>query len=145
VRWLRRSLVALLAVGTLAVAAAAATLWVLGSESGTSWLAGRVLPRAAPIVTVARVRGTLLGGLVLEDVRVRLPRDEVDIDSLSLRWNSAAALLGTLEFGTATANRVDYRRIAGPPSTGQVPAAPFRSQSGAAPWRKPRSRSASAR
>jgi translocation and assembly module TamB len=124
-KWLRRGLIVLLGVGTLAVAAAAVVLWLLGGERGTAWLTARVLPRAAPMLTVARVRGTLLGGLVLEDVRLRLPRDELDIDTLTLVWDSNAAFAGTLAFKSAAAGRVAYRRVPGPPSTGPVPAAPL--------------------
>src|SRR5262245_61401714 len=102
-KWLRRGAIALLCVGTLAVAAASLFLWVLGGERGTAWLVARVLPQAAPILTVASVRGTLLRGLVLEDVRLRLPRDELDIDTLTLVWNSNAALTGTLAFDSAVA------------------------------------------
>jgi autotransporter translocation and assembly factor TamB len=84
-RWLTHTLAGLLVLGTLAVALAAGLLFVLASEGGTHWLAARVLARTGPQLTIRRVDGTLLGGLVLEDVRLRLSRDELDIGRLALK------------------------------------------------------------
>jgi hypothetical protein len=125
-KWLRRGLIILLGLGTLAVATAAAGLWFLSSERGTAWLAERLLARTGPALTVGRVRGSLLAGVVIEDVRLRLPRDELDIESLTLEWNPTAALVGTLGFDRATATGAAYRRV---PATadpgGALPALPL--------------------
>ena len=48
---------------------------------------------------------------MLEDVRIRLTRDELDIDRLALSWNAGAALLGTLAFDPVDAGAVAYRRL----------------------------------
>ena len=77
-KWLRRSVLSLLGLVVLAGAAAGAVLWLIASEAGTAWLAARLLARTGPALTVGRVGGTWLGRLVLEDVRLRLPRDELD-------------------------------------------------------------------
>jgi autotransporter translocation and assembly factor TamB len=90
-KWLSRSLVVLLGLLTLGVAFAALALWLLGSEAGTSWVFHRILARAGSALTVGRTSGTFLGGFVLEDVRVRLSRDELDIDRLELSWDADAA------------------------------------------------------
>ena len=110
-RWLSRTLVVLLALGTLVVAFAAFVLWLLGSDTGTSWVFHRLLARAGSAITVERTSGTFLGGFVLEDVRIRLTRDELDIDRLALSWNAGAALLGTLAFDPVDAGAVAYRRL----------------------------------
>ncbi len=110
-RWLSRTLVLLLALGTLVVAFAASVLWLLGSDTGTSWVFHRLLARAGSAITVERTSGTFLGGFVLEDVRIRLTRDELDIDRLALSWNAGAALLGTLAFDPVDAGAVAYRRL----------------------------------
>ncbi|HUL82560.1 MAG TPA: hypothetical protein VL131_10460, partial [Gammaproteobacteria bacterium] len=115
-RWLTRALVILLAFGTLALALAAGMLFVLASESGTQWLAARVLARTSPQLTIGRVDGSLLGGVVVEDVRLRLTRDELDIGRLALKWEPAAALLGQIELRAARASRVAYRKL--PPTGG---------------------------
>ena len=109
--WLRRTLFALLGLGVLAAAAVGAGQWLLGTEAGTAWALDHVLARASG-VAVGRVRGTLLGGVVLENVRVRLPRDELDVASLALDWDAAAVLRGTLAFRSAAATSTAYRRVA---------------------------------
>jgi translocation and assembly module TamB len=47
-------------------------------------------------------------------VRVRLTRDELDIDRLALEWNANAALLGALAFESVEAGAVAYRRLPPP-------------------------------
>ncbi|HET7132320.1 MAG TPA: hypothetical protein VFJ95_08725, partial [Gammaproteobacteria bacterium] len=110
-RWLHRTLAGLLALGTLAVAAVAAAFWLLASQSGTDWLMARVRPRIEPAFRIGRVTGTLLGGLALEDVHVRLTRDEVDFARLDVTWNVGQALLGVVAFDTAHVTPVEYRRL----------------------------------
>ncbi len=123
--WLRRSLFVVLGLGVLAALGAAAGLWLLGTESGTAWALERWLARV-PVITVGRTHGSLLGGLVVEDVRVRLPHDELDIARLALDWDPAAALGGTLAFRRAAATTAAYRRVAGTTAdTGQWPELPF--------------------
>ena len=119
-RWLKRGAWALVVLALLACAGAATLLSVVGSERGTAWLIGRLLA-GAPQVTVARVRGTLLDGIVLEGVQLRTERDELDIDSLALDWNGAAMLTRTLSFDRADASRAVYRRIPGVSERGSGP------------------------
>ena len=109
--WRHRGLFALLGAGVLAGAGIAAGMWLLGTQAGTVWALDRVLARASG-VAVGRVGGTLLGGVVLENVRVRLPRDELDVASLALDWDASAALRGTLAFRAAAATSAAYRRVA---------------------------------
>ena len=110
-RWLTHTLAGLLVLGTLAVALAGGALWLVATESGTRWAFARVLARTGPELTIGRVSGSLLGGLVVEDVRLRLTRDELDIPRLALQWKPAAALIGEIEFGAARASPVAYRKL----------------------------------
>ena len=67
-RWLTHTLAGLLLLGTLAVALAGAALWLVATMRA---LVGR--SRAclrAQAFTIGRVNGSLLGGLVVEDVRL---------------------------------------------------------------------------
>ena len=111
-KWLKRSVWVVVGLALLAAAGFGALIWAIGTEPGSVWLVHRLLA-GAPEVTVARIRGSLLDGLVLEDVRLRTTRDELDIDSLALGWNGPALLGGTLAFADADALRVTYRRLPG--------------------------------
>ena len=110
-RWLTHTLAGLLVLGTLALALAGAALWLLATESGTRWAFARVLARTGPELTIGRVSGSLLGGLVVEDLRLRLTRDELDIPRLTLQWKPAPALIGEIEFAAARASNVAYRKL----------------------------------
>jgi len=110
-RWLTHTLAGLLVLGTLAVALAGGAFWLVATESGTRWAFAQVLSRTGPELTIARVNGSLLGGLVVEDVRLRLTRDELDIGRLTLQWKPAAALIGKIEFAAARASPVAYRKL----------------------------------
>jgi translocation and assembly module TamB len=109
-RWVKRALIVTLALAVLAALGAGSLLWVIGSESGTRWLVARLLA-ATPELTIARQRGSLREGLVLEGIAWRSARDELDIDSLALDWDAAAAIAGTLAFDRAAASRASYRRL----------------------------------
>ncbi len=124
-RWLRSSLLALLAPGVLLGLVTGAGLWLLGTESGTTWWMQRVLARMGPAVTIGRIEGSLLRGVVLEDIRIRLPRDELDIARLALTWDPTAALAGTLAFGRAVATTADYRHIDASAEPTALPELPF--------------------
>jgi translocation and assembly module TamB len=124
-RWLKAGAIVLSAFVFVALAGAAAVLWVAATEGGTAWLVRRLLA-GAPTVSIERVRGSLLGGLSLEGVRLRTPRDELDIDSLDLDWNAPALLTGVLAFERAVAARATYRRVPGVTAPGGgAPALPW--------------------
>jgi translocation and assembly module TamB len=116
-KWLKRALIVTLTLAVLAALGGASLLWVIGSESGTRWLVARLLA-ATPGLTIARQRGSLREGLVLEGVAWRSARDELHIDSLSLDWDAAAVLAGALAFDRAAASRASYRRLPGAADTG---------------------------
>ena len=118
--WRKRTALALALLIALVILGGAGALWVAGTEAGTAWLVGRLLADA-PQVTIARIRGTLLEGIVLESVRLRTARDELDIDSLALDWRPAALLAGTLAFDRADAARATYRRVPGIAASGGGP------------------------
>ena len=123
--WRHRGLFALLGAGVLAGAGIAAAMWLLGTQAGAVWAFDRVLARSSG-VAVERVSGTLLGGVMLENVRVRLPHDELDVASLALDWEASAALRGTLAFRTAAATSAAYRRVApGAADAAPPPELPF--------------------
>jgi translocation and assembly module TamB len=122
-RWLARTVAILLAIGTLALALAFAALWTIGSERGTDWLLAQVLARTGSTLTIDATSGSLLGGLDLTDVRVRLARDELDIPQLHLEWNATAALAGSAAFRNVRAAPVAYRRL--PPNGAPTSGGPF--------------------
>jgi len=102
------------AVVALAGLVVAGGAWIVGTETGTAWLVQRLLARAAGGgLRVERISGSLLDGLVLENVRLRWPRDELDISRLVLVLDRSAALGGTLAFTRAEAAEVAYRRLTG--------------------------------
>src|SRR5215831_10046824 len=105
-RWLTHTLAGLLVLGTLAMALVGGALWLVATEAGARWAFERVLARTGPELTIGRVNGSLLGGLVVEDVRLRLTRDELDIPRLVAQWKPAAALIGEIEFGSVRASPV---------------------------------------
>ena len=110
----------MLGVVLLAGAAVTGVLWVIGTEAGTAWLVRRLISDA-PGFSIAIIRGSLLEGVSLQGVRLLTPRDELDIDSLTLAWNGSALLTGSLAFDRADASRAAYRRLAGGTAGGGGP------------------------
>ena len=110
-RWLLRSLLAMGALCALVLVFVTALLWVLGSEQGAAWIVGRLTQRTNGAINVGRVEGTLLGGIRLTNVAIRLARDEVDIPTLTFSWAVAASLSGDLVLDDVRAGAVQYRRL----------------------------------
>jgi len=119
-KWLKRSALALAVLVFIALAGVGAVFWAVGTDSGTTWLVRRLVA-AAPQLSIDSIRGSLLGGVRLEGVRMRTPRDELDIDSLTLEWNAPALLAGVLAFRRADATRAVYRRVPDVPGGGGGP------------------------
>jgi translocation and assembly module TamB len=120
VRWLKRSALVLLALSLVAFAGVAAVFWAIGTESGTNWLVQRLVA-AVPPLSIESVRGSLLGNLRLEGVRLRTARDELDIDVLEVAWNAPALLTGVLAFERAAASNAIYRRVPSNAPAGRGP------------------------
>jgi translocation and assembly module TamB len=120
VTWRKRTALALALLVALAMLGGAGALWVVGTQAGTAWLVGRLLADA-PQVTIARIRGSLLGGVRLEGVRLRTARDELDIESLTLDWRPASLFAGMLAFDRADVSGATYRRVPGVAAAGGGP------------------------
>jgi translocation and assembly module TamB len=124
-RWLKRGALVLLALSLLTAAGVGAVFWAIGTESGANWLVQRLVAIAPPL-TIERVRGSLLGNLRLEAVRLRTARDELDIEVLELAWNAPALLTGVLAFERAAATSAVYRRVpSDAPAGGGPPELPW--------------------
>lgn len=80
-------LVAALA-GTVAVA------WLAGTTEGARWLLESVSRHTPLKITAQVVEGRLLDHLRLTGVRLALPQQEVEIESLDLRWQALLLLSG---------------------------------------------------
>ncbi|HXS78732.1 MAG TPA: translocation/assembly module TamB domain-containing protein [Gammaproteobacteria bacterium] len=109
-KWLKRSAIGLSILGVLVLGGGAAVLWAVGTENGTTWLVRRLLA-GAPQLSIEDIRGTLLGGLRLEGVRLRTVSNELDIDYLVLQWDAPAALTRVLAFRSAESGNATYRRV----------------------------------
>lgn len=108
VRILLRCLVVLAAIGVLAAGAVA---WLLGTEAGTRWLLARALERAEPYVTAGAASGTLLGTLVVRDLRLSLPGHEITIPRVSVTPELAPLLGGTLHVRALDAAVIEHRQV----------------------------------
>ena len=58
-RWLKRGAIGLCVLAVVVLAGVGAAYWAVGTESGTTWLVGRLLARA-PQISIDRVSGSLL-------------------------------------------------------------------------------------
>ena len=75
--WRKRVAVALGVLGALLLALLGALTWVIGSERGTTWLITTFVS-APPAFTVGRIEGTLLDGVALGDVAIRMNADRIE-------------------------------------------------------------------
>jgi translocation and assembly module TamB len=102
---------ALLAV-LLACAGTASLLWVTGTERGAAWAFALAEERSQGRFSVAEVRGTLLSGVTVTALEVRLPEDVIQAEEVTLVWDARTLLRGALVIDALESGPVLYRRLA---------------------------------
>lgn len=96
----------LLALALLLALLIAATFGVLGTQTGTSWLANTVKQRLNNHMTWQSLSGSILSQIDLTGLRVNEPGLELSADSVSVSWNPRRLLEGALEIEALAANGV---------------------------------------
>jgi translocation and assembly module TamB len=109
-RWLVLSINALAALLLIAIGAAA---WLLASERGTQWLLAPFLNRAASVLAVGRIEGTLLDELTLGDVAIDVNGDRITIAQLRLKLDLGQILRRALVIEELHSTHIMYTRGAG--------------------------------
>jgi translocation and assembly module TamB len=108
VRW-RRVFFGLAGLVVLtAIAAGATLLWVVRTDSGTSWLMRQVVARAGQALEIGAVSGTLLEGIATTRVRIVLANAEIEIDRLSVKASLSELFARRLVIYELTAETVRY-------------------------------------
>lgn len=93
--------------GALAVAGTLA--WLAGTTEGARWLLASVSRHTALKIAARQVEGRIFGHLRLAGVRVALPRKEMELDSLELRWQPLLLLAGEVAVKELTLRGVRVR------------------------------------
>ena len=124
--WRKRVAVAFGVLGALLLALLGVLTWVIGSERGTTWLITTFVS-APPAFTVGRIEGTLLDGVALGDVAIRMNADRIEARDVevTLAWRSL--LERTVVIDLFRASSVTYLRgpAAGEPRRLRLPELPF--------------------
>ncbi|MEX1197578.1 MAG: translocation/assembly module TamB domain-containing protein [Pseudohongiellaceae bacterium] len=99
---------------------------LLSTQGGSRWVIGQALQRVNSDTLEIRhdtIQGSLLGGLTLRDLEVRLADNQVTVGSLELVWQPASLLGGTLIIDRlhASAVSVDWHTA---PGDADVPPGP---------------------
>ena len=76
------------------VAGALVLGWVVGTTDGARWLLRTVSSYSGTNISAGEVRGRLVDRLHLTDVRILLPQQQVEVESLELRWKPVLLLSG---------------------------------------------------
>lgn len=96
---LRRLLITLAALAGLVLLLLAALAAVISTPAGSRWAlnqAGAMAATASLEIGVGRQSGTLLRGLQLQDLSLRLGANRIAVQTLQVRWNPFSLLGGTL-------------------------------------------------
>ncbi len=76
--------------------------WLVGTEDGIRWLMERVSRHSQVRIGADRVEGRLADRLLLGGVRITLPMQQVEVDSLELSWKPLLLLSGMLGISDLT-------------------------------------------
>ena len=112
-RLTRKILGAALAIA-LSATAIAVVVWISATTQGTRWLLTSVVPLSGVGFSAQRIEGNISEHLLLTGVRVSLPHQIMDFDSLELRWKPLLLLAGTVGIQELTLNGVHIQDNAPP-------------------------------
>ncbi|NVK40876.1 MAG: translocation/assembly module TamB domain-containing protein [Oceanospirillaceae bacterium] len=119
-RWTLRVLLGLLLLLLLLLGAVAA----IGlTETGTSWLVGRVQPLLPGELSYRDLRGRLLGRLELEGLEYRQQALQLTAGRVEFAWTPAALLQGRLQLDSVGVDVLDLKLPPGTESPEQTPPA----------------------
>lgn len=114
-RWILLVLSVVLACGVLLVA------WLLGSESGFRWLAGRVDQFAGSRLEIRAVSGSLASPLRIGRLSIRTASQHFQFDDLALDWQPSALLRWHLQIDRLGARRLFIESIGTPEKEAGAP------------------------
>jgi translocation and assembly module TamB len=114
----------LAAVGALVGAVA----WLAGTTAGARWLLDTVSRHSQVKIVVRQVEGRILDHLRVAGVRVVAPQQEVEIDSLELRWQPFILLTGRVAVNELALQGVRVRDNT--PASGKPPELAWPGRSG---------------
>ncbi|MCK9259699.1 MAG: translocation/assembly module TamB domain-containing protein [Azoarcus sp.] len=84
-------------------------VWGLATESGLKLIAGLARSAAPGLLTLGEVRGRLIGPLEVDDLALRMPDLELELEVLHLDWAPRALLSGRVQVADLTIARLDVR------------------------------------
>lgn len=103
-------------VAVIAVIAIGVGAWFANSKTGTAWLVGFVERRARPALTINSVDGTLIGGVELGGVHVKLPGRTLSADHVAMSFDPLSLLTGAVVVAKLSVDHATYRQSADPPA-----------------------------
>ena len=102
-RLTRKSRGALLAMG-LAGGTLAFVLWAVTTTAGSRWVLTALVPRSGINFSAQKIEGQISDHLLLTAVRITLAQQQLEIDSLELRWKPLLLLKGRIAVAELTLN-----------------------------------------
>ncbi|HUF71421.1 MAG TPA: translocation/assembly module TamB domain-containing protein [Gammaproteobacteria bacterium] len=113
-KWRRVLLGAAALIVLAAVAVGSSLLWIVRTDSGTSWILRQIAARAGPALELGAVSGTLLDGISVSGVRIVLADAEIDIDALTVRASLSELFARRLVIYELSAGAVSYSQTEAP-------------------------------
>ena len=80
----------------VALTLGAALVWLAATPGGTRWLLETVIRSSGSLISWQKIEGTISDHLSLKGVRLSLPQQQVELDSVELDWQPLLLLSGTV-------------------------------------------------
>ncbi|MCG7852463.1 MAG: hypothetical protein MIO92_08065, partial [Methanosarcinaceae archaeon] len=107
-------------IGVLVFTSLAAVV-LLASEAGSRWLIHRMANYAAGELTIKRIRGSILSGLILEEIDYRMDQQHVQVQHVELSLRPSALFGGTAHLRRLSIQGVTYTSPKTQVATGRNP------------------------
>ena len=120
----KASAVVAIVMAGAAGAVIALAVWVAATVQGTRWLLTSVTSLSGGIISAQKIEGRIIDHLLLKGVRVTLAKQQVELDTVELRWKPLLMMAGTVALQELSLNGVRIRDDSPPATTAPVLAWP---------------------
>ncbi len=104
-RWILIGLLVILLIGSISIS------WLVSSQSGLQWIAGRVLP-LVPELSIELIEGRLIGPITLKGIRYKDQQTDLSVNNAAFDWQPSQLFSRTVDVSSLIISGIKFQQTA---------------------------------